>query len=84
MSYIITSTGEQFKPEGISGELQEGATDKQAESILFYRSFITGAQGARYELLKESHHTEEDVNGAKQYLRRNFDTVSIHILTAKA
>lgn len=84
MSYILTSTNEQFSPEGIAGTLPESATDEQTKSVLFYKSYTTGADGARYDLLKEKHHTHEDVMKAKQFLRKNFDVVSIHILNEKA
>jgi len=76
MGYILTTEGEQFTPEGIAGSC-EGLNDEQIKQILFYRSFVTGADGARYELLKEKHHNAEAVTKAKQYIRHNFDPVQI-------
>jgi len=64
-----------FKPEGVAGD-----TNKDAKKCLFYRSYVTGPQGARYELLREEHHTQEDVRQAKAWLRRNFDVVDIKII----
>lgn len=79
--YILTSTKDQFVPEGIAGNLKEGDDDAR---ILFYRSYMTGAQGARYELLRERQHTDDDVRAAKNFLRANYDVVSIHILKEAA
>ena len=47
---------------------------------LLFRSSHTGPQGARFELLKEKHHTDADVIKAEKYLRDNFDVVSIRII----
>lgn len=47
---------------------------------MLYRSHITGPAGAHYELFKETHHTDEDIKRAKQFLRNNFDVVSIHLI----
>lgn len=65
MSYI------EFNAEGSTGAEQ---------SDMLYRSHITGPAGAHYELFKETHHTDEDIKRAKQYLRNNFDVVSIHLI----
>lgn len=64
-------TLKEFKPLNVTGP--------EAEDM-FYRSHITGPAGAHYELLKEAHHTDEDIKRAKQYLRNNFDVVSIHLI----
>lgn len=55
------------------------STGPEDKDMLF-RSYVTGPQGARFELLKEIHHTEDDIKKAKKYLRLNFDVVSIHII----
>lgn len=64
-------TAQQFKPTDSTGP-----DDKD----MLFRSYVTGPQGMRYELLKEKHHTSDDIKRAKSYLRRNFDVVSIHII----
>ena len=82
--YILTSTGDQFKPEGVATDRDlTGLPDEETRNVLFYRSSITGPQGARYELLREKYHTGKDVEDAKKYIRHNFDVVSISILQAK-
>lgn len=64
-------TWKEFNPQGSTGPER---TD------FVYRSDVTGPQGARYELLREKHHTGADVARAKRYLRRNFDVVSINVI----
>jgi hypothetical protein len=61
----------EFKPQDTTGEAYED---------MFFRSYITGPQGARYELFHQKHHTNEDVEKAKRYLKRNFDVVSISVI----
>ena len=51
------------------------------KSDMLYRSYIDGPQGAKYELMKENHHSNEDITKAKSFLRRSFDVVSIHIIS---
>lgn len=65
-------TVKEFNPIGVTG------TGEPED--MFYNMHITGPQGARYELLKESHHTKEDINKAKAWLRHNFDVVKITII----
>lgn len=72
--------GTEFRPEGIAGSVAENATLEECGKILFYRSYLTGPDGARYELFRETRQTDEDVKRAKAYLRRNFDVVSISII----
>ena len=60
-----------FNPDGATGEHPRG---------FFYRSTVSGPDGADYELLKEEHHTNVDTAVAKQYLRRNFDVVSVRVV----
>lgn len=50
------------------------------DSDMLFRMDITGPQGARYQLLKEVHHTGKDTKKAMQYIRRNFDPVHIQII----
>lgn len=50
------------------------------ESDMLFKSDVTSPKGARYQLLKESHHTIKDLDKAKRYLRNNFDVVSIDII----
>lgn len=80
MTYISLKNGEHFTPHGIAGELPTGAPDELLERILFYSTYTTGPQGAHYELLREPKHTDEDVNNAKKFLRRNYDVVSIKMI----
>lgn len=56
-----------------------GTTGENANDML-YRSWVSGPDGAHYELLREEHHTDEDIRKAKQYLHNNFDVVGIHIV----
>jgi hypothetical protein len=60
-----------FRPTGTTGPHHHD---------MLYSSYVTGPQGARYELLKEKHHTAEDVKKAKAYLKANFDVVSIKVI----
>lgn len=66
-----TMDKEEFRPEGSTGDHPSG---------MFYRSWITGPQGAHYDLLKELQHSELDIMRAKAYIKRNFDAVSIKII----
>ena len=61
----------EFKPHDATGGEHED---------LFFNSHITGPQGARYELFRQTHHTDADVEKAKRYLKRNFDVVSIRVI----
>jgi hypothetical protein len=42
---------------------------------MFYASELAGPRGARFWLLKEQHHREEDIKVATRYLKRSFDVV---------
>ncbi len=64
-------TLKEFHPEGSTGE---------DDGDMFYRLYVTGPQGAHYELWKEIHQRKEDLNRAEAYLRRNFDVVSIKVI----
>lgn len=66
-------TLKEFKPIGVTGETGE-------HEDMFYRNEFSGPDGAHYELLREAHHTDDDVKRAKAYLRNNFDVLSIHII----
>jgi len=72
-------TFRKFRPTGVAGN---PSTDPQ--SCLFYRSEVTGPQGAHYELLREHDHTDEDVKRARNYIRKNFDPVSIKIIRERS
>lgn len=58
-------------------------SDERLDRILFYRSDISGIDGAHYQLFKEKHHTQHDVVVAKKYLRSNFDVLSIKMVFEK-
>lgn len=60
-----------------------GSTGVDANDML-YREFIDGPQGGKFELLREEHHTHTDIERAKIHLRRNFDVVSIHLISEEA
>jgi hypothetical protein len=64
-------TLKQFKPHDATGP---------NEQDMLFRSYVTGPQGSRFELLQELHHTNEDIKRAKQYLKTNFDVVSIDLI----
>lgn len=64
-------TLEQFCPTDATGE---------KDSDMLFRFYLTGPQGARYELFRESHHTDEDVTNTKAYLKRHFDVVKIEVI----
>lgn len=55
-----------------------GSTGTEPTDML-YRSFVEGPQGAKFELLKEEHHTRADIKRAEAHLRANFDVVSIWV-----
>ena len=61
----------------------EGVTGTGEHEDMLFSSYITGPQGARFELLKEHHHKDWMVEKAKEYLKRNFDVVKIYILESK-
>lgn len=65
-------TLKEFKPVGVTGtgEIED----------MFYKNEFSGPDGAHYYLLREEHHTDEDVKIAKAYLRNNFDVLSIQII----
>lgn len=50
------------------------------DTDFLFRSYNTGPQGARFELLKEAHHTGEDLKKAISYIKRNFDFVKITVI----
>lgn len=69
-----TMTLKEFQPQGSTGG---------EVSDMFYHSSITGPQGATYYLLKEAHHTPEDISRAKSKIRNSFDAVAITIIKEK-
>jgi hypothetical protein len=71
-------------PHGIAGSIKSNDPKKskqEAERILFYQEELT-PQGGRFELFRESQHTDEDVNRAKSWLRHNHDVVGIKVVKA--
>jgi hypothetical protein len=58
----------------------EGVTGTGEHEDMLFSSYITGPQGARFELLKEKHHQDWMIHKAKAFLKRNFDVVKIYIL----
>ena len=56
-----------------------GSTGEGPRAML-YRSYTDGMDGAKFELLRDASHTDEDVREAKTYLRLNHDVVSIRII----
>lgn len=72
------------KPSGVAATINHHETDlkKLEESYnkaLFFKEWTTGPQGCRYELFVETHHTEEDVENAKKWLKNNLDVVKIYV-----
>jgi hypothetical protein len=68
-------------PDGIAGSIISDdpiIATKEANKILFYKMKLS-IIGGYFELLKESHHTDEDVNKAEEWLRKNHDVVSIKV-----
>jgi hypothetical protein len=65
-------TLKEFRAVGVTGEGEH--------EDLFYKNEFSGPDGAHYYLLREAHHTDEDVKKAKGYLRKNFDVLSIQII----
>jgi len=72
-------------PHGIAGQscydgINKDEWEKQLSKIPFYKEYLTGPQGGRYEIFKEQHHSVDDINRAKQWLRNNLDVVSIEVI----
>ena len=65
-------TLKEFKPVGVTGEGEH--------EDMFYSYDLTGPDGAHYNLLREEHHTTDDIKRAKEYLRKSFDVLSIHVI----
>lgn len=64
-------TFDEFQAEGSTGE---------RNSDMLFRSHLSGPNGAYFELLKEKHHTEEDIARAKAWIKRNRDSTGIKII----
>lgn len=78
MMGIIENWG---KPDGIAGSinsLEPEEAKKEADKILFYKIGLVYS-GGHFELLREPQHTDEDVENAKKWLRKNQDVVSIKV-----
>jgi hypothetical protein len=66
-------------PHGIAGSipsLDEKEATEQAQRILFYRMGLS-IRGGYFDLFRETHHTDEDVKKAKNWLYINQDVVNI-------
>ena len=61
----------EFSPCGSTGE---------NDHDMLYNMDVTGPDGVHYQLLRELHHSDADVVIAKNYIRSNFDPVSIKII----
>lgn len=61
-----------FKPNGSTGP--------NNNDVLF-EDYYTGPTGARFILLREKHHTDDDIKKAKSYLYNTRDVVSIKIIS---
>lgn len=70
----------EFKPEGVTQSTGQILTHEQGKPEMFFRSYLTGMDGARYELFREKHHTPEDIQRAKRYLKNNFDCLTIEVI----
>lgn len=71
-------------PHGIAGSIKSSNPEKskeEAKKILFYQEELT-PQGGRFQLFRETQHTDEDVNKAKNWLRHNHDVVGIKVVKA--
>lgn len=64
-------TVKELRPNGATGE---------KDSDMLYREDLAGPNGCAYVLLREKHHTDEDVQRARQWLRYHHDVVSITIV----
>ena len=58
----------------------EGVTGDGDYQDMLFSSYLTGPQGARFELFQEKQHGPEAIAKAKAYLKRNFDVVQIYII----
>ena len=61
----------------------EGCTGYGNDNDMLFRSFLSGPDGAYFELLKEKHHTDVDITRAKDWIRNNRDATSIKIVEHK-
>jgi hypothetical protein len=69
-------------PDGIAGSIKSDdpkEATKEALRILFYKMGLS-IRGEYFELLKEPHHTDEDVKNAEKWLRKNHDVVAIKVV----
>lgn len=52
----------------------------EESGLILYSFYITGPQGAKFELFPErNEHTHDDVENAKKWLRANHDVVKIEV-----
>lgn len=59
----------------------DGCTGKGEEKDCFFKMYIDGPQGAKFEIFKDKHNTNEDIQKAKKWLYKNHDVVSVSIVS---
>lgn len=47
--------------------------------VVVFDTWLEGPQGAGFELFREKHHTDEDIEAAKRRLKRDRDVVTLHV-----
>lgn len=52
------------------------STGPESNDFLF-RYYLASKDGAVYELLQEAHHTQEDRERARRFIKNNFDAIRI-------
>jgi hypothetical protein len=68
-------TLKEFRPEGVTQINQSYTCDALLDKRMFYTSELAGQEGARFWLFKEKHHTAEDIEIARRYLKAQRDVV---------
>jgi hypothetical protein len=63
-------------PHGISPSCVDS---DEVDNCLFYRMGLS-KEGGHFELFREKHHTDKDVENAKNYLRKQQDVLSIKVI----
>lgn len=79
---MVSSFEDWGQPHGIAGSITATTYEeyeRQAKAILFYRMNVT-YNGGLFELFREKHHSTENVQDAKNWLRRNQDVVAINVV----
>jgi hypothetical protein len=79
MVYTIKNWG---IPDGIAGTVistEKNEAFREASKLLFYKMGLS-IDGGYFELFKEKQHTKEDVEKAKNWIRKHHDVVNIKIV----